>query len=360
MERLELMHGVLELPAFFPDATHGVVRTLDFADVAAAGIPGVVMNTFHLLTRPGLGVVRAMGGLHEMCGWRGPILTDSGGFQAYSMISQNPKFGQLRPNGILFKPENGGRIEFTPERCIQMQLSCGSDIVMALDACTHPDAPYEEQKRAVELTIKWGRQSREAFDRLSAQKYGKNGPRPKLFGIIQGGADPELRRECAQALISLGFEGFGYGGWPLDQENRLVLDTLALTASLMPDHLPKYAMGLGRPEEIVALHRLGYDLFDCVIPTREARHGRLYTFAKEEPDEQGDFYRFLYIVDEDYCTDSRPIEEGCDCHTCKNYSRAYLRHLFKAGDSAALRLATIHNLRFFSRLMEKLRAEDRA
>lgn len=357
MDQLELLHGTLPLPAFFPDATHGVVRTLDFTDVAQAGIPGVVMNTFHLLARPGLGIVRAMKGLHAFTGWQGPILTDSGGFQAYSMISQNPKFGQLRPGGILFRPETGGRIEFTPERCMQMQLTCGSDIVMALDACTHPDAPRSEQEQAVELTVRWSRQSREAFDRLSRQKYGK-GPYPKLLAIIQGGAERDLRRQCAQALADIGFDGYGYGGWPLDGDGSLVMDALAYTASLMPDSLPKYAMGLGRPEEIVALHHTGYDLFDCVIPTREARHGRLYAFTGRPLDEKGGFYRFVYMLDEEYCTDGSPIEEGCDCFTCRHHSRAYLRHLFKAGDSAALRLATIHNLRFYARLMERLRRED--
>ncbi|MGI6201718.1 MAG: tRNA guanosine(34) transglycosylase Tgt [Christensenellales bacterium] len=357
MQTLDLMHGRLSLPTFFPDATYGVVRTVDFADVAAAGIDGVVMNTFHLLTKPGLGVVRAMGGMHDFAGWPRPILTDSGGFQAYSMIWQNPKYGQLRPGGILFKPDGGGRIDFTPEKCMQMQLACASDIVMCLDCCTHPDAPRQQQEQSVALSIKWAKQCREVFDRLCAQKYG-DGPRPKLFGIIQGGGDRDLRRQCAQALTEIGFDGYGYGGWPLDEAGNMVYDILAYTAQLMPDGLPKYAMGMGRPEEIVTLNRMGYNLFDCVIPTREARHGRLYTFTGEPLDEAGRFYRFLYMLDEDYCTDSRPVEEGCDCHTCRNYSRAYLRHLLKSGDSLGLRLATIHNLRFYARLMARMRGQD--
>lgn len=353
MREIALPHGTLKLPAFFPDATHGVVRTLDFDDVEATGTPGVVMNTFHLLTRPGLGVVRQAGGLHNFVGWDRPILTDSGGFQAYSMISQNPKYGQLRPGGILFRPDGGGRIEFTPERCIQMQMSCRADILMALDACTHPDAPQSEQERAVELTVKWAKGCRAAFDRLMKERREQR-EAPLLFAIIQGGADRSLRRQCADALKAIGFDGYGYGGWPLDGERRIMMDMLTYTAQLMPDATPKYAMGLGKPEEIVALHRAGYDLFDCVIPSREARHGRLYAFTGEPLGADGRFYRHVYILDEEYTTDGRPVEEGCDCHTCRRYSRAYVRHLLKAGDSAGLRLCSIHNLRFFARLMEKL------
>ena len=361
MSEIVTPHGRVELPAFFPDATYGTVRATGFEDVVQAGIPGLVMNSYHLYNRPGAKLIKSLGGLHEFTGWRRPILTDSGGFQLYSLIRENAEYGEIRDNEIIFRPERGNeKITFTPEKCIQAQFQYGSDIMMALDVCTHPDDPQEVQRRSVELTVKWGARCRAEFDKL--MKGRKAGGRPLLFGIVQGGSDPALRMECGKRLQEIGFDGFGFGGWPLDSEGRLRDDILKAAADAMDDHLPKYAMGLGRPEEIVRCVQMGYSLFACVIPTREARHMRLYTF-KEGCDTpsgvrraDGKFYKFLYILDDPYCRDKRPVEEGCDCALCQNHSRAYLHHLFKVGDSQAYRLATAHNLRFYARLMELLRA----
>ncbi|MCL2841713.1 MAG: tRNA guanosine(34) transglycosylase Tgt [Defluviitaleaceae bacterium] len=350
MNELKLPHGTVKLPAFFPDGTRGVVRCVDTADLKAAGVKGIVMNTYHLMTKPGATTVKAMGGLNKFCNWNAPIITDSGGFQVFSLLRENSSMGEIRPNEIIFR-RDGKKTVLSPEKCIQSQLSYGSDVIMALDYCTHSDDPYERQALSVDTTIRWGRKCMDTFNKR------ENKSTAQLFGIIQGGNDKGLRKECADALIQMGYKSFGFGGWPLDSEGRLTEDILAYTAELMPDDGIKYAMGIGRPENIVACVRMGFNLFDCVIPTREARHNRLYVFdeafeKREDIDLSTKFYRYHYILDDEHRRDSRPISTLCDCHTCQNYSRGYLRHLASIGDSLANRLATIHNLRFYTMLME--------
>lgn len=360
MNHLTLPTGLLALPAFFPDATYGAIRAGAFEDVYAAGLHGCEMNSYHLMTKPGAKLIKSFGGLHGFTGYRGAILTDSGGFQLYSLIRENPAYGEIRDREIIFRPDQGReKLTFTPEKCMQVQFQYGSDIMMALDMCTHPDDPMDVQRRSVELTVKWGARCRAEFDKLSARMDKK----PLLFGIVQGGADPDLRMECGRRLEEIGFDGYGFGGWPLDQNGNFRPDILKMAADAMPDHKVKYAMGLGRPEEIAALADMGYGLFDCVIPTREARHQRLYTWVPgmDTPEgvrrADGKFYKFLYILDDAHRRDAAPVDERCDCLLCKNHSRAYLNHLFRVGDPYALRLATAHNLRFYGRLMELLRHE---
>ena len=357
MRYLETPSARIALPAFFPDATYGAIRAGAFEDVYAAGLVGCEMNSYHLMTKPGAKLIKALGGLHGFTGYSGAILTDSGGFQLYSLIRENPEYGEIRDKEIIFRPDLGReRLTYTPEKCIQVQFQYGSDIMMALDMCTHPDDPPEVQKRSVELTVRWGERCRAEFDKLSK----KMDQKPRLFGIVQGGSVPELRMDCGQRLEAIGFDGYGFGGWPMDATGAIRLDILKMAADAMPDHKVKYAMGLGRPEEIAALVGMGYSLFDCVIPTREARHQRLYTWipGMETPEgvrrADGKFYRFLYILDEAHRRDARPVDEACECILCKNHSRAYLHHLFKVGDPYAFRLATAHNLRFYGRLMELL------
>ena len=377
MKNLVLPQGTVNLPAFFPDATRGVVRTVDSTDLINCGVQGLVMNTYHLMTKPGAATVKSLGGLHRFAGWNRPIITDSGGFQVFSLIRENAALGEIRTNEIIFRRE-GKKTTLSPEKCIQSQLSYGSDVLMALDYCTHPSDPYDVQAKAVETTIRWGRQCMDTFLRHSSQKTGKGSGRktgvlplrpdekvasegysPQLFGIIQGGNDKALRKECAVALLEMGYQGFGFGGWPLDENGRLTEEILAYTAELIPANMVKYAMGIGRPENIVACVKMGYNLFDCVIPTREARHNRLYVFNEDfeslaNVDLARDFYQYLYPLDDAYRRDPRPISALCDCHACTNYSRAYIRHLLSIGDGLGSRLATIHNLRFYTLLMEML------
>lgn len=360
MTLLSLPHGEVPLPAFFPDGTQGVVRCVDSADLESCHVPGIVMNAFHLLSAPGPSILKAAGGLNAFTGWKRPILTDSGGFQVFSLIQENEKNGVIRRNEIVFYPENSDKkVILSPEKCIQAQFNYGSDIMMCLDYCTRPDDLREINEKSVEVTIAWAERCKaEYLLQLKTRKI-PGDRRPLLFAIIQGGGEKDLREKCARALIEIGFDGFGFGGWPLDREGRLVADILRLTADLMPDETPKYAMGVGKPEGIVACRRMGYNLFDCVIPTREARHNRLYVFNAQSAAQidvtAPDFYRYHYILDDKHMKDMRPVSAACDCPLCRNYSSAYLRHLYKIGDSLAYRLATLHNLRFYTMLMEKLR-----
>lgn len=348
---LKLLHGEVPLPAFFPDGTYGVVRGVDADDLVGVQVPGLVMNSYHLLTRPGVAAIRALGGLHAFAGWKRPILTDSGGFQVFSLIRENPKYGEVRTNEVIFRPDMGrGKLVLTPEKSIQSQFAYGSDIMMCLDYCTHPDDDYDTNARAVDITVAWAARCKREYETQLAQRRLPAEKRPLLFGIIQGGSYPELRKRCAAALIDIGFDGFGFGGFPADGAGNLVTDILALTGELMPDHLPKYAMGLGKPDGIAACHGMGYRLFDCVIPTREGRRGRLYVF-----DGEGTDYSLYYVLDEKHRKAAGSIDDSCDCPCCRTYSRAYLFHLFKTGDTLGARLGTLHNLRFYMRFMERLR-----
>lgn len=357
-----LPHGTVRLPAFFPDGTNGVVRCADSTDLENCRINGIVMNTYHLMNKPGQSVIKALGGLNEFINWKRPIITDSGGFQVFSLIRENAKFGEIQPEQIVFRNDNK-KVILTPEKCIQSQFAYGSDIMMCLDYCTHPDDSLEINKKAVDITVKWARRCKDEYTRiLDNRKSTLSVERPLLFGIIQGGGSFELRRECAEALIDIGFDGFGFGGWPLNSDGELLEDVLEYTASLMPDNLIKYAMGLGKPEGITACVKTGYNLFDCVIPTREARHNRLYIFSEDyksaaDIDTNSAFYKYYYVLDDKYRRDSRPVSAICDCLCCTNYSRAYLRHLNIIGDSLGNRLATIHNLRFYTMLMEALQCQ---
>ncbi|MCL2099552.1 MAG: tRNA guanosine(34) transglycosylase Tgt [Oscillospiraceae bacterium] len=360
-----LPHGKIFLPAFFPDGTNGVVRCMDSADLKNCRIQGIVMNVYHLMNRPGQSVIKNLGGLNKFINWDRPIITDSGGFQVFSLIRENSKFGEVQPDKIIFRTENGKKIILTPEKCIKSQFAYEPDIMMCLDYCTHPEDSLELNKKAADITVKWARRCKEEYIKTLESRKENNGPpgsRPLLFGIIQGGGSLPLRRECAEALVDVGFDGFGFGGWPLNSSGELLEEVLGYTASLMPDNLIKYAMGLGKPEEIAACVKMGYNLFDCVIPTREARHNRLYVFSEEyesandiDITPEGRFYQHYYPLDDKYRRDSRPVSAVCDCYCCQNYSRAYLRHLNIIGDSLGNRLATIHNLRFYTMLTEALR-----
>ena len=359
---IHLRHGTLKTPVFLPDATLGVVRSVDSGDLEDCGITGVVMNTFHLMQRPGSSTIQALGGLHKMSGWSLPIMTDSGGFQAYSLIRQNPKFGQLNAKGITFQPEGSERkLQLTPEKSVQLQMSYDTDIVVCLDEPTHVDEGYPEQQVSVVRTIDWAKRSRKEFDRLVEQKKLSETERPKLFAVVQGGGYKDLRKTCADALLEIGFDGYGFGGWPLDDKLNLLTDIVNYTREVIPPEFPMHGLGIGHPANVAACYAMGYEMFDSAMPTRDARHGRLYTFRNSPTGFShgldGEWLRYLYVNDEKMIKDGGPVSEYCDCLVCRRYSRSYLHHLFKISDTLYMRLATMHNLRFMVQLCERLRGD---
>lgn len=379
MTHLPTPHGVLALPAFLPDATRAVVRSIDAADLEAVGVPGLVVCAFHLMQRPGTRTVEALGGLHRLMNWSRPIVVDSGGFQIFSLIHRNPKLGSITNKQAVFRAAEGRKTQrLSPEKSIQIQHRLGADILVCLDDCTHPDVPRGEQAESVERTIAWARRCKDEFERGldrreatpsraavargSVQDGAEGGPllrktgpiRPLLFAVVQGGNERELRRRCAEALIEIGFDGYAFGGWPFDTDGRFLADILAHTAELLPDDKPKYALGIGNPGALIACVKMGYGLFDCALPTRDARRGRLYVFRSGRAESLA--YERLYIHDDTHRRDTRPVSEHCDCPCCRRASRAYLHHLFAIRDMLGARLATLHNLRFYTKLIERLRA----
>lgn len=359
IEQLHLVHGTLDLPAFLPDGTQGVVRAVDAQDVLATGIQAMQMNVYHLMQRPGSSTIQALGGLHRMSGWPRPIFTDSGGFQIYSLLRQDAKQGSISERGAIFQPQGSQRrYKLTPEKSVQLQLSYGSDVVICLDDCTHVDAPPAQQRLSVERTVNWAGRCRAEFDRLARDKDWPAGQRPLLVAVVQGGASADLRRECSAALLEIGFDGYGYGGWPLDGDGNLLEDMLGLTRDLVPPQYTLHALGVGHPANVVACARMGYELFDSTMPTRDARHGRLYVFDVDPANTRlygGEWFHYIYAGDKKHVKRNLPLCPTCDCLVCRNYSLGYLHHLFKLGDHLFPRLATIHNLRFMSRLMANLR-----
>jgi len=359
---LVVPHGQLSFPLFMPDATFGVVRSVGSEDLRRCGVQAVVMNVFHLMRHPGSSVIRALGGLHIFSGWDGPIVTDSGGFQAYSIVRRDPKLGSITNKGILFRPEGSSRrLLLTPEKSVRLQLSYGSDLVICLDECTHVSDPFEVQEESVARTISWSKRCKTEFERISKQRRESKKLRPLLFAVIQGGGSLELRKECAEQLLEIGFDGYGYGGYPLDSKGRLLTDIIKFTRELVPAEFPMIALGVGEPSNIRRCAEMGYELFDSSLPTRDARQGRLYVSKSDSfrrpvvPD--GGVCSYVYIQDKKHIRSRESISPNCDCMTCSSYTRAYLHHLFKMKDTLYPRLATIHNLRSMTLLMERLKGD---
>ena len=358
IQELKVPHGRLHLPAFLPDGTQGVVRAVDAQDLLAIGIQAVQMNVFHLMQRPGSSTIQALGGLHRMSGWPGPIFTDSGGFQVYSLLRQNAKSGSITDRGAVFRPEGADRkFNLTPEKSVQLQLSYGSDVIICLDDCTHPEAPLAVQQESVERTILWARRCKETFEQILTQRGVAEAERPLIMGVIQGGQSRDLRQYCAEALLEIGFDAFGYGGWPLDSEGKLLEEMLLYTRQVVPEQFPMHALGVGHPDNVVACVDAGYNIFDSTMPTRDARHGRLYAFTVDPAVSHlnGNWFQYIYAGDKKHVKRNEPISPYCDCPLCRHYSLGYLHHVFKLNDSLYPRLATLHNLRFMTQLMEGLR-----
>jgi queuine tRNA-ribosyltransferase len=329
---LHLAHGTVETPVFMPVGTYGTVKAMSPLELKEIGAQIVLGNTFHLWLRPGLEVVAAHGGLHRFMGWDGPILTDSGGFQVFSL-------GELRKiteQGVKFQsPVNGDKMFLTPEQSMRIQRVLNSDIVMVFDECTPYPTTDQEAAESMRLSLRWAARSKAA--------HGEN-PNA-LFGIVQGGMFESLRDESLAGLVGIGFDGYAIGGLSVGEPKEDMLRVLAYTAPQLPQDKPRYLMGVGTPEDIVAAVAQGIDMFDCVMPTRNARNGML--FARH-----GD----IKIKNAQYRMDMRPLDQQCGCYTCRNFTRAYLHHLHRIGEILGARLNTIHNLFYYQQLMVEIRA----
>jgi queuine tRNA-ribosyltransferase len=328
---LTLAHGAVDTPVFMPVGTYGAVKAMSPDELIATGSQIVLGNTFHLWLRPGLEVIAKHGGLHRFMGWKGPILTDSGGFQVFSL-------GELRKiseEGVQFaSPINGDRLHLTPEESMRIQEVLNSDVAMVFDECTPYPATEKEAADSMQLSMRWAKRSRQAFN-------GKN----LLFGIVQGGVYEALRDESLEKLESIGFDGYAIGGLAVGEPKEDRSRILAHVAPRLPAKKPRYLMGMGTPEDLIEAVGAGVDMFDCVLPTRNARNGWLFTRF-------GD----IRIRNARYRDDTAPLDEHCGCHTCRNFSRAYLYHLQKINEILGARLNTLHNLHYYQELMRELRA----
>jgi queuine tRNA-ribosyltransferase len=337
--QLEFRRGVVRTPAFMPVGTYGTVKSVTPEEVAADGADIILGNTFHLMLRPGTEVIRKHGGLHEFMNWHGPILTDSGGFQVFSLAAMR----KLSEEGVTFQsPVNGDTVFLTPERSMEVQHELNSDVTMIFDECTPYPAGEAEARESMELSLRWAARSRARFDELKNEEPGRG---EALFGIVQGGMFGALREASLEGLTDVGFDGYAIGGLAVGEpegERLAVLDGLV---PQMPTDAPRYLMGVGTPVDIAEAVVRGVDMFDCVIPTRHARNGQLFTSRGN--------VKFRHSR---YSDDTSPPDPECDCYTCKHYSLAYLRHLEKCGEILGPRLATMHNLHYYQKLMKDLRA----
>jgi len=338
---LRTTRGEVHTPVFMPVGTQAAVKTLRQSDLRSLGAEIILGNTYHLYLRPGHQLILELGGLHKFMGWDRLLLTDSGGFQVWSLSTLN----RIREEGVRFQSHlDGSYHEFTPELSMDIQLALGSDVVMAFDWCLEYPADLPDARKAVDLTLLWARRSREAFDRGNHGPQAPPGADPALFGIVQGGVHAGLRAECLERLKEIGFDGYAIGGLSVGEPKSAMWEMVEAGMPGMPPGSPRYLMGVGPPEDLVEGVRRGVDLFDCVLPTRNARKGTVFTSRGR-----------LVVKNAKYARDPRPLDPECSCYTCAHYSRAYIRHLFQAGELSAQALATLHSVHFYLETMRRMR-----
>lgn len=336
--RITTSHGVVHTPVFMPVGTQGTVKTLDPAELETIGAEIILGNTYHLFLRPGHELIRRLGGLHRFMSWPGPILTDSGGYQVFSLSDLK----KIDEEGVTFQSHiDGARHLFTPESVVDIETALGSDIMMPLDECTPYPCPYEYAKRSSALTLRWAQRAKKRFAALNGVRAAPQA----LFGIVQGSAYEDLRIESAKRLVDMGFDGYAIGGLSIGEPKSTMGDVIDTTLACLPEDRPRYLMGAGTPEDLVDAVARGLDMFDCVIPTREGRNGALYT-----P------YGRVNINNARFREDESPIDETCGCYACRTFSRAYLRHLYQAGEILGPRMGTLHNVHFFVHLLKTMRS----
>ncbi|KKR21956.1 MAG: Queuine tRNA-ribosyltransferase [Candidatus Moranbacteria bacterium GW2011_GWA2_39_41] len=372
--KLRTKNGEINTPFFMPDATRGFIKLLSKHDLEGIGARPMVVNTYHLYLQPGMELIKKGGGIHKFMNWDGPLLSDSGGYQIFSLIHKNSKLGKITDEQAVFKsPIDGRKHELTPEKSIQIQFDLGVDMMVVLDDV--PPVTYSDRKMkvAIDRTISWAKRCKIEYEKQIQERGIAKDQRPLLFGVIQGGKDAELRKYCAQELVKLDFDGYGFGARHVDENGVFMQEMVAETAKMIPEDKLRFALGVGTPEDIVRFVACGWDMFDCVIPTREGRHGRLFIWDEQseftnlksqitnkiqnsKSKLQKSFYKTININNHKFNDDFSPVDTFCDCELCRNHSRAYLRHLFVSKDPLGMRLAAMHNLKFYLDLMEKLRA----
>ncbi len=324
-------HGAVETPVFMPVGTQGIVKAMTHRQLEELGVKMILSNAYHLYLRPGDELIRKMGGLHRFSGWKGAMLTDSGGYQIFSL----GVLREIKDDGVLFQSHiDGSRHFLTPEKMVLVQENIGADIAMCLDECVSYPSSFEYTRDSVELTTRWARRCLDA----------RSSDTQKLFGIIQGGFYPDLRLRSAEDILSLDFDGFAIGGLSVGEPKSLMWDMVDTVAGLMPADKPRYMMGIGLPEDLLEGVRRGIDMFDCIIPTRFARNGSLFTWDGR-----------INIKNAKFTDDEGPIDDACSCYTCRTFSRAYLRHLLVSHELTSFYLNTIHNVHFYMELMKKIR-----
>jgi queuine tRNA-ribosyltransferase len=330
--RLTTARGSIDTPVFMPVGTQGSVKALDPRELTESGTQIILGNTYHLFIRPGMDIIRQAGGLHQFINWRLPILTDSGGFQVFSLAN----IRKIKAHGVEFRSHLDGTLLFLgPKESMEIQRILGSDIAMVFDDCPPHTATRSEVRAAVERTVRWAAECREQ-PRAEGQS---------VFGIVQGGSHADLRQECAKAIVGLGFDGYAIGGVSVGEPEPEMMKAIELTEPFLPETQPRYAMGLGTPAQIVELVARGVDMFDCVLPTRVARNGTAFTTRGA-----------ISVKAGAYKADFSPLEEGCDCYACKNFTRAYLRHLLNVGEILGLRMVSVHNSHMYLKLMAHIRS----
>ncbi|HXW68514.1 MAG TPA: tRNA guanosine(34) transglycosylase Tgt [Dissulfurispiraceae bacterium] len=339
---IETVHGAISTPAFMPVGTQGTVKALSPEEIKSIGAEIILSNTYHLYLRPGHEIIRAVGGLHTFMNWDRPILTDSGGFQVFSLSS----LSKIREDGVEFRSHIDGSLHFlSPEKAMEVQLMLGSDIAMAFDECTPYPAEYSYAAGSLELTTRWARRCKEYLEQLRIGGTLQTSNPPSLFGIVQGSMYKDLRGRSIDELACIGFDGYAVGGLSVGEPKEEMYEIIRFIASLMPPGSPRYLMGVGDLLDVLVAVENGFDMFDCVMPTRNARNGTLFTSKGR-----------ISIKRTEFKGDPGPLDPGCSCYTCRNYSRAYLRHLFLAKEILSMRLNTLHNLYFYLNFFRKMRA----
>ncbi len=345
--RVETMHGSFETPAFMPVGTQATVKTLSNRDLSDCGVQILLSNAYHLYLRPGEDIIKTAGGLHKFMGWDKPILTDSGGFQVFSLAVLR----KVSDEGVEFQSHIDGSKHFlTPEKIVDFQTALGSDIMMVLDECVHYPCEYDLAKRAVDRTLDWAERSKKVHSSQLAVSA-EGGPasgwdrRPGfLFGIVQGASYKDLRKECAERLVEMDLDGYALGGLAVGEPKEITREMTQFTTELLPEDKPRYLMGVGEPQDLIEAVASGIDMFDCVVPTRNGRNGTAFTKTGR-----------VSLRNAESAKDFRPIEEGCGCYACGTYTRGYIRHLFNVDEILGLRLVSLHNVYFYQRLIQEMR-----